>query len=132
MIIGALLISSQPLMLPLLLLHPPAAVADLQKVICATIGHDNASFLTQISCIATGTFTDADIREIKESLQRLEQIVLTMCEQQNINLSNADLTGLAPNTPSAGMPSPLGNFHGLSIGRGSCGSSAHSGGHACK
>jgi hypothetical protein len=72
-------------------------------------------------------FTNADVREIKESLQRLTRIVLTMCEQQNINISNADIVGLAPNTPSGS--SPLGSFRHLSLGRGSRGSSAHSGGH---
>jgi hypothetical protein len=71
-------------------------------------------------------FMNVVVREIKESLQWLTQIVLTMCEQQNINISNADIVGLAPNTPS-GL-SPLGSFRHLSLGRGSCGLSVHSGG----
>ncbi|KAN0141867.1 hypothetical protein V8E53_000329 [Lactarius tabidus] len=73
-------------------------------------------------------FTNADVRKIKESLEQLTRIVLAMCKQQNINISNPDIVGLAPNTPS-GL-SPLGSFRHLSLGRGSCGSSAHSGGRS--
>ncbi|KAN0137227.1 hypothetical protein V8E53_004937 [Lactarius tabidus] len=73
-------------------------------------------------------FINADICKIKESLEQLMQIVLAMCKQQNINISNADIVGLAPNTPS-GL-SPLGSFCHLSLGRGSRGSSAHSGGRS--
>ncbi|KAN0141082.1 hypothetical protein V8E53_000838 [Lactarius tabidus] len=71
-------------------------------------------------------FTNVDVHKIKESLERLTQIVLAMCKQQNINISNADIVGLAPNTPS-GL-SPLGSFCHLSLGRGSRGLSVHSGG----
>jgi hypothetical protein len=46
----------------------------------------------------------------------------------NINISNADIIGLAPNTPSGS--SPLGSFRHLLLGRGSRGSSAHSGGRS--
>ncbi|KAN0131261.1 hypothetical protein V8E53_010965 [Lactarius tabidus] len=79
------------------LLHPPAPAKDLLKL------------RLQMQ------FTNADIHKIKESLQQLMQIVLTMCEQQNINISNADIVGLAPNTPS-GL-SPLGTFCHLLFGR---------------
>ncbi|KAN0129413.1 hypothetical protein V8E53_012745 [Lactarius tabidus] len=79
-----------------------------------------------VAAPSQSAFMNADVCKIKESLEQLTRIVLAMCEQQNINISNADIVGLAPNTPS-GL-SPLGSFHHLSLGRGSHGSSAHSGG----
>lgn len=125
---GALLIFPQLLLLPQLL----AAVEGLPKVRFYAMQHCSASPLTRISFSTTGTSTEADIREIKEGLRHLERIVLLMCEHQNIDISSADVGGPAPNTPSTGMPSPLGNFRGLSISRGggSRGSSAQSGGRA--
>jgi hypothetical protein len=112
----------------LLCLHTPAE--DLLKVMFYGTGCCSVYSLTRSSsAAATAVFMNADIHKIKDSLQQLTQIVLTMCKQQNINISNADIVGLAPNTPS-GL-SPLGSFCHLSLGRGSRGSSVHSGGRSC-
>jgi hypothetical protein len=66
-------------------------------------------------------------------VRQMEQMILAMCQQNRTDLNHIDIGGLTNHASTSEIPSPLGNFRGLSISCGGPGertSSTHSSAHS--
>jgi hypothetical protein len=73
---------------------------------------------------------EAQSADTNSRLRRLERIMLAMCEQGSIDLTNADIGDLAFPPTAPGIPSPVTNLRGLSISRGRSGGSPAQSAHS--